>query len=183
MSGYRSVKGIAVLVWFSTLATGCAPSGGGVAEEATAVGSAEVSANLATASTSSAAPTGGSGPVVTVYKSPTCGCCAAWADYMKENGFTVAIKEVDNLTPIKADAGVPARLQSCHTAIVDGYAVEGHVPADLIRKMLAERPKVSGIAVAGMPIGSPGMEQGTTKQPYDVVLFDAKGQVTLYDKR
>lgn len=119
---------------------------------------------------------------ITVYKSPTCGCCAAWNEHMTANGFAVTVRDTDNLTPVKADAGVPARLQSCHTAIVQGYVVEGHVPADLVKKMLAEKPRVVGIAVPGMPQGSPGMEQGT-KQAYDVLLFDAQGRTTVYARR
>jgi hypothetical protein len=120
---------------------------------------------------------------ITVYKSPTCGCCAAWNDHMTANGFVVTVRDTENLVPIKTDAGVPGRLQSCHTAIVAGYVVEGHVPADLVKKMLAEKPRVIGIAVPGMPIGSPGMEQGPQKQPYDVLLFDAQGRTTVYAKR
>jgi hypothetical protein len=120
---------------------------------------------------------------ITMYKSPTCGCCTDWGDHMKANGFVVTVRDLENLAPIKADVGVPARLQSCHTAVVEGYVVEGHVPADLVKKMLREKPQVVGIAVPGMPIGSPGMEQGPTKQPYDVVLFDAQGRTTVYAKR
>jgi hypothetical protein len=75
------------------------------------------------------------------------------------------------------------RLRTCHTAIIDGYVVEGHVPADLVKKMLAEKPKVTGIAVPGMPVGSPGMEQGDQKDPYDVLLFDKTGKTTVYAKR
>jgi hypothetical protein len=131
-----------------------------------------------------ALPTEQARPIaITVYKSPTCGCCSAWVDHMKANGFTVTVRDTDNLTPIKADAGVPGRLHSCHTGIVEGYVVEGHVPADLVKKMLAEKPKVAGLAVPGMPIGSPGMEQGTTKQAYEVLTFDAKGQTTVYARR
>jgi len=120
---------------------------------------------------------------ITVYKSPTCGCCTAWVDHMKANGFAVTVRDMDNVAPIKADAGVPGRLQSCHTAIVQGYAIEGHVPADLVKKLLAEKPKVAGLAVPGMPIGSPGMEQGNTKQPYEVLTFDAQGRSTVYARR
>lgn len=120
---------------------------------------------------------------ITVYKSPTCGCCSAWNDHMTANGFAVTVRDTENLAPVKADAGVPARLQSCHTAIVQGYVVEGHVPADLVKKMLAEKPRAAGLAVPGMPIGSPGMEQGPTKQPFDVLLFDAQGRSTVYAKR
>lgn len=129
-------------------------------------------------------PTGQQRPIaITMYKSPTCGCCAAWGDHMKANGFVVTVRDLDNLAPIKAEAGVPARLQSCHTAIVQGYAIEGHVPADLVKKLLAEKPRATGLAVPGMPVGAPGMEQGTTKQAYDVLLFDAQGRTTVYAKR
>ncbi len=121
-------------------------------------------------------------PVITVYKSPSCGCCTLWVDHVKEAGFEVVVNDIHDLSEIKAGAGVPARLQSCHTAIVDGYALEGHVPADLIQRMLAERPAVAGLAVPGMPMGSPGME-GPRKDPYDVVTFDAKGETTVYAKR
>lgn len=120
---------------------------------------------------------------ITVYKSPTCGCCAAWNDHMTANGFAVTVRDTENLAPIKAEAGVPGRLQSCHTAIVQGYVVEGHVPADLVKRLLQEKPKVAGIAVPGMPIGSPGMEQGPAKQAYDVLLFDAQGRTTVYARR
>lgn len=120
---------------------------------------------------------------ITMYKSPTCGCCAEWGEHMKANGFVVTVRDIDNLAPIKTDAGVPGGLQSCHTAVVEGYVVEGHVPADLVKKMLQEKPRVVGIAVPGMPIGAPGMEQGSTKQAYDVLLFDAQGRTTVYAKR
>lgn len=131
-----------------------------------------------------AIPTQQARPIaITVYKSPTCGCCTAWVDHMKANGFTVTVRDIENLTPIKADAGVPSRLQSCHTAIVAGYAIEGHVPADLVKKFLAEKPKLAGLAVPGMPVGSPGMEQGNTRQPYEVLTFDAQGRTTVYARR
>jgi len=131
-----------------------------------------------------AIPTQQARPIaITVYKSPTCGCCSSWVDHMKANGFAVTVRDVENLTPIKAEAGVPGRLQSCHTAIVAGYAIEGHVPADLIKKFLAEKPKLAGLAVPGMPVGSPGMEQGTTKQPYEVLTFDTQGRTTVYARR
>lgn len=134
--------------------------------------------------TVAALPTHQARPIaITVYKSPTCGCCSAWVDHMKANGFTVTVRDVDNLAPIKGESGVPARLQSCHTAIVQGYVVEGHVPADLVKKLLAEKPRVAGLAVPGMPIGSPGMEQGTTRQAYDVLTFDAQGRTSVYAKR
>jgi len=120
---------------------------------------------------------------ITMYKSPTCGCCGAWGDHMKANGFAVTVKDEENMSAIKTDVGVPGRLQSCHTAVVEGYVVEGHVPADLVKKLLAEKPRVVGIAVPGMPVGSPGMEQGNARQPYDVVTWDAQGRTTVYAKR
>ncbi len=122
--------------------------------------------------------TGNTPPVVTIYKSPTCGCCGAWAEHMQQAGFQV--REV-NLSPaalqqLKAKYGVPPNMVSCHTAIVDGYVVEGHVPAQEVQRLLKERPPVKGIAVPGMPVGSPGMEvPGGQVQPYTVYTFDEQG--------
>jgi len=123
------------------------------------------------------------GPAMTVYKSPTCGCCAKWVDHMKAAGFQVRVQDMDDLTEIKQASGVPMRLRTCHTAVIGSYVVEGHVPADLVKKMMAEKPKMTGIAVAGMPVGSPGMESGNEKVPYEVVLFDKTGKTTVYAKR
>lgn len=110
-----------------------------------------------------------------VYKSPTCGCCTAWIDHIEANGITVDVRETYDLEPIKAKMGVPGQMESCHTAMIDGYVVEGHVPAADIKRLLKERPKARGLAVPGMPIGSPGMEQGDQKDPYAVVLFGDQG--------
>ena len=117
-----------------------------------------------------------------VYKTPTCGCCSAWVDHVRENGFKVEVRDMNDVSPIKADLGVPAHLASCHTGVVGGYAIEGHVPADVIVKLLRERPEVAGIAVPGMPMGSPGME-GPRKDPYDVVAFQANGKTRVYLSR
>lgn len=119
---------------------------------------------------------------VEVYKSPTCGCCALWVKHLEQQGFATRVTELDEptLTATKAKHGVPAKAQSCHTAIVDGYVLEGHVPAADVRRLLKERPAVAGLAVAGMPIGSPGMEVGNTKQPYDVQSFDKRGQLQVF---
>lgn len=117
-----------------------------------------------------------------VYKSPTCGCCAAWVDHVQANGFRVEVRDTANLAPVKARHGVPANLESCHTALVDGYVVEGHVPADLIVRMLRERPDVAGLAVPGMPVGSPGME-GPYKDRYDVLTFKGDGSTQVYATR
>lgn len=112
---------------------------------------------------------------VVVYKSPSCGCCGNWVAHLRANGFTVAVKERYDLTPVKARLGVPEPLESCHTAEVGGYVVEGHVPAADIRRLLAERPQARGLAVPGMPVGSPGMEDGGRREAYRVILFGDKG--------
>jgi len=112
---------------------------------------------------------------VTVYKSPTCGCCGAWVDHLRESGFSVVVKEQDDLAPVKALLEIPYELQSCHTSTVGGYVIEGHVPAGDIRWLLAEQPRGIGLAVPGMPVGSPGMEQGDERERFQVLLFDAQG--------
>ncbi|HEX9181051.1 MAG TPA: DUF411 domain-containing protein [Burkholderiales bacterium] len=122
-------------------------------------------------------------PTVTVYKSPSCSCCGKWVDHLRAGGFRVAVHDVQSVEPFKERYGVPPRLASCHTATVNGYVIEGHVPADLIRKLLAEKPKVKGLAVPGMPVGSPGMEQGNVKEPYDVVSFDQTGRTAVFARR
>lgn len=119
-------------------------------------------------------------PVLTVYKSPTCGCCSTWATYMGRQGFRVETVETADLAAVRDSLGVPGDLSACHTATVGGYTVEGHVPADQIRRLLAEKPDARGIAVPGMPIGSPGMEQGDTRQPYDVLLVHDSGEATVF---
>jgi len=109
---------------------------------------------------------------VVVYKSPSCGCCGNWVEHLRANGFSVAVRERDDLTPVKTRLGVPDALQSCHTAEVGGYVVEGHVPAADIRRLLAERPpQARGLAVPGMPAGAPGMEDGRRRDAYQVILF------------
>ncbi len=118
-------------------------------------------------------------PSITVYKTEACGCCNKWVDHLQEAGFTVVAEDVTDLNAIKQDLGVSPALASCHTAVVDGYLVEGHVPADDIRRLLEERPSAAGLAVPGMPMGSPGME-GDYRDPYDVLLFTAGGETTVY---
>jgi hypothetical protein len=97
---------------------------------------------------------------IDVIKSPYCGCCAQWVEHLRANGFTVRVTDVEDLDPVARQHGVPDELRSCHTATVGGYVIEGHVPAADIRRLLDERPQATGLAVPGMPIGSPGMEQG-----------------------
>ena len=122
------------------------------------------------------------GQEVVVYKSPTCGCCGDWIAHLKGRGFTVVTHDLVDVAPIKTRVGVPSSLISCHTATVGGYAIEGHVPADLILRLLNERPTVAGLAVPGMPGGSPGMESAP-KVPYDVIAFDANGQTSRFASR
>ncbi len=117
---------------------------------------------------------------ITVYKSPTCGCCGRWADHLAEAGFAVREVELEDLHAVKHANGIPPGLGSCHTAEVAGYAIEGHVPAAEIHRLLAERPAVAGLAVPAMPIGSPGMEQGGRTDRYVVQAFDAEGNSTPY---
>lgn len=117
---------------------------------------------------------------VVVYKSPTCGCCNQWIEHLQANGFTVKARNVADIMPYKSANGVPPALGSCHTAKVDGYVIEGHVPAADIKRLLKERPKVLGLAVPGMPVGSPGMEQGSHKERYDVLTFDKAGNTSVY---
>ena len=117
---------------------------------------------------------------ITVYKTPTCGCCGKWIDHMRQNGFAPKVTDLPNLSMVKQSAGVPENLQSCHTSMIGGYAIEGHVPADVVRQLLKEKPAVAGIAVPGMPLGSPGMEQGDYKEPYQVLLFDKTGKTKVF---
>ncbi|MBI2485703.1 MAG: DUF411 domain-containing protein [Deltaproteobacteria bacterium] len=116
---------------------------------------------------------------ITVYKDPSCGCCSKWVDHLREHGYQVTAHDVSDMTKIKTKYGVPRALSSCHTAVVDGYVVEGHVPADVISRLLTERPKVVGITVPDMPMGSPGME-GPYSEPYDVLTFDSQGNTKVY---
>jgi hypothetical protein len=121
---------------------------------------------------------------LTVYKSATCGCCKAWVEHARKSGFVVNAIDVEDVTPYKKQFGVPLDLASCHTAVVDKYVFEGHVPADLIERLLVERPKgAKGLAVPGMPVGSPGMEVGNRKDAYDVMLFDERGAHRVWAKR
>lgn len=120
---------------------------------------------------------------VEVYKSPTCGCCAKWVEHLRTATFAPDVHEMPDVSPVKTKAGVPASLQSCHTALVGGYVIEGHVPADVIRQLLREKPKIAGLAVPGMPIGSPGMEQGSRVDPYEVIAFTKDGKTSTYAMR
>lgn len=119
---------------------------------------------------------------VVMYKNPQCGCCGKWADHLRANGFSVREVGVSDLQERKRAAGVPESLGSCHTALVDGYVVEGHVPASDVRRLLSERPALAGIAVPGMPLGSPGMEGPYPAERYEVIGFDGDGQSLIFSR-
>lgn len=122
-------------------------------------------------------------PGMTVYKSASCGCCKLWVDHARGAGFTVREVNTEDLASVKREMGIPARLASCHTVVVGSYVLEGHVPADDVKKLLRDRPAgVRGLAVPGMPIGSPGMEQGPVSgyDRYDVVAFTSAGATSVF---
>ncbi|HYH22203.1 MAG TPA: DUF411 domain-containing protein [Azospirillum sp.] len=119
------------------------------------------------------------GPLVEVWKAASCGCCAGWVKHMEAEGFAVRVHEVDDVDPVKRANGVPDALGSCHTAVVDGYVLEGHVPAADVKRLLIERPKAKGLSVPGMPQDAPGMDM-KTGQPYEVVLFGDSGGASVY---
>ena len=119
------------------------------------------------------------GPVVEVYKSAYCGCCTGWVEHMQANGFDVKVKNVESPSDYREKFGIPQEFGSCHTAKVQGYAIEGHVPAADIKRLLAEKPKAVGLAVPAMPMGSPGME-GPRKDAYDVFLVKDDGKKSVY---
>lgn len=117
---------------------------------------------------------------IIVSKDPTCGCCTGWVDHLRREGFTAEVVETPEINRVKVRLGVPQDLASCHTAEVGGYVIEGHVPADAIRRLLAEKPPGRGLAVPGMPMGSPGMEMdGMAPDTYEVVLFGPSGRTTF----
>lgn len=120
---------------------------------------------------------------VIMYKDPGCTCCTAWAEHLRRRGFDVTEKKMDNMEGVKSYYGVPARLSSCHTAVIDGYVIEGHVPADDIRRLLREKPAVAGLTAPGMPQQSPGMQKpGLKPQGYDVLAFDKEGNSRVFSR-
>jgi hypothetical protein len=113
-------------------------------------------------------------PKMIVTRDPNCGCCGNWVEHIKAAGFSVDVVKVDDVMPLKTRLGVPEALMSCHTAEIGGYVIEGHVPAEAVNRLLIERPKAIGLAVPGMPVGSPGMEvPGQAPQSYDIAIFSA----------
>lgn len=174
---------------FGRIGVGAASAGlallvGGCAPEAAAEGGRTAASVPANAMLDAAlAATVAETPTIKVYKSPTCGCCALWVDHMREAGFRLDVEDTDDMIGVKIDAGLPLQLQSCHTALVGDYVFEGHIPAEVIARFLAEAPSARGLAVPGMPIGSPGMEFGDRVDPYDVIRFDAAGNMSVYESR
>ena len=118
-------------------------------------------------------------PAASVFKLSECGCCDLWAEHMRRNGFAVSVLAVPNLTPVRAKYGIPNIFGTCHTTLVEGYAIEGHVPAADIKRLLRSKPRIAGLAVPGMPAGSPGM-QGPRSDPYEVLAFDRNGATQVY---
>jgi hypothetical protein len=179
--GWRAAVGVALLA----AAAAC----GAPAEEERAAAPAPAaetatgqlaSADGAMIAAAAAAPT--ESLTVTVYKSPTCGCCRAWVDHMQQNGFRVVSIDTSDMAAVKKSFGVREEHGSCHTAKVGDYVLEGHVPAVDVKRLLAEKPQVAGLAVPGMPAGSPGMEVGGMKDPYDVVAWTKGGATSVFAK-
>jgi hypothetical protein len=171
------MKHAVLLILTAGLVMGCdraaAPAAGGQSAQSapTVVARAEETMQAAT------------GDTIEVWKDPNCGCCKNWIEHMQKHGFTVVIHDTPDVTPVKQAHGVGADLVSCHTGLIHGYVIEGHVPADLVRKLIAEKPAIAGLAVPGMPMGSPGMENGGMKDAYDVVAFKADGTRSVYASR
>jgi hypothetical protein len=155
----------------------------GVAAVAATVGARALHAQPPARGGVTGTPTGAALPPMTVYKDPNCGGCAEWVKHARKAGFAVTVRDTADMPSVKASFGIPSALESCHTARVGAYAIEGHVPADVILKLLRDQPAARGLAVPGMPMGSPGMEQGGMKDAYDVVLFDKAGKTRVFASR
>lgn len=119
-------------------------------------------------------------PEVAVFKNPDCGCCGAWVDHMKAAGFPVKVHETPDTSAVRKRHGIPDEFGSCHTGVVAGYALEGHVPAEDVKRLLAKKPVAAGLSVPGMPVGSPGMEVGSRKDPFQVLLIDKAGRSSVF---
>ena len=119
---------------------------------------------------------------MTVYRSPTCGCCGKWIEHMKKHGFLIKDVQTEDMEAVKRRLGVPKELASCHTAVVEGYVIEGHVPAGDVKKLLKAKPAVAGLSAPGMPAGSPGMEMGGGKGRFSVIAFDKQGKTSKFSE-
>lgn len=161
---------------------GALAAAGGVAIAGCGRAQRKEAANVGPANMSTMAPQHVTQASMTVYRNPECGCCEAWAALAQQAGYQVSIVDVQDMDAIKRKYGVPPQLASCHTAIVGGYAIEGHVPLDDVERLLENKPRgIKGIAVPGMPVGSPGMEvPGGAKEPFQVMAFDRAGRVSPF---
>ena len=162
---------------------GCAGQEGGKASETpNSAGAEEAKVRSESVNPKPAETNGESARAITVYKSPTCGCCTKWESHMTNAGFQVISKPTDNMDEIRKQYNVPEKLQSCHTAIIGGYVIEGHVPADDVKRLLETRPEgVAGLAAPGMPPKSPGMQsEGEKPSGYDVLSFDRQGNSKVF---
>lgn len=169
---------LALVVAASLSMTGCARE-----ESDGAVVPPDENARVASAAASAPSPSPALSAIpIKVFKDPNCGCCVKWVDHLKEHGFAVETMDMPDMSLLKQKYAITGELQACHTAVVGDYVIEGHVPADVILKMLREKPAIAGLAVPGMPTGSPGME-GATRERYDVLTFDRAGRTTVYAQR
>lgn len=144
-----------------------------------ALGAALFALTLTTGAATPSSDTAPKQTKITVYKDPSCGCCKNWIEHLKKHGYAVDAKDTPDMAAVKRTLGVPDALTACHTAVVNGYLIEGHVPATDIARLLKEKPKVAGLAVPGMPMGSPGME-GPRQQHYQVISFDKSGKTKVF---
>jgi len=168
----KTYKNTAAILLAGLLAVGC--SNADDSAKTTTKASAPAVAESATAQAK---------PEVVMYKPPTCDCCTGWAEHLRKDGFNVVVKKRDDMDAIKTKFGVNEKLASCHTAIVDGYVIEGHVPAADVERLLKERPDIVGLTAPGMPMKSPGMQTvGQEPKGYDVLAFDKDGKVTVFHK-
>ena len=117
---------------------------------------------------------------MTVYRSPSCGCCGLWVEHARKHGFNIKDIKTEEMEALKQKYNIPTELASCHTTIIDGYVMEGHIPADDIKRFLQKKPEFAGLAVPGMPIGTPGMEASNIKQPFQVLAFNHKGEIEVF---
>ena len=117
---------------------------------------------------------------MTVYRSPSCGCCGVWVEHAKKHGFQIKDIKTEEMEALKQKYKIPTELASCHTTIIDGYVMEGHIPVDDIKRFLSEKPQMAGLAVPGMPRGTPGMEARDIKQPFQVLAFNHKGEIEVF---
>jgi hypothetical protein len=177
----RRLMGLGALMTALAVAA-CSGADGAANDTASGSAAAPGDPQSARVAASDGTATAATADTIEVWKDPNCGCCKNWIEHMRKHGFTVIAHDTEDMTPVKQAHGIGADLVSCHTGMIHGYAIEGHVPADLVRKMLNEKPKIAGLAVPGMPMGSPGLEGGM-KDKYDVIAFTSDGQRSVYASR